>query len=176
MAFSPLPLKNSGLQVISVSTSLTLSVRVRHWAAVICRSGAVAVGRLDQVEIQVGAGRVNVRVAGVGLFGAFVVALNAADFRALVFCESHNCVLVAHGFLLYVSILVDNPRSGGNWWYHICDFCGMGFISAVRTVRCTECCTPYSTYSSFESHYEKFSEWNSTFTPLKPRTRLLLGR
>ena len=62
--------------------------------------GAVTVGRLDQVEVQVCAGRINVRIAGVGLFVAFVVALNTADFRALVFCESHNCILIVHNYLL----------------------------------------------------------------------------
>ena len=89
--------------------------------------GSVAVLWLDQVEVQVGAGWVNVGITGIGFLDAFVVALNVADLRALVFCESHNSVLVAHGFLLYVSIFVDNPRFVGNWWYHICDFLRDGF-------------------------------------------------
>lgn len=62
--------------------------------------GAVMVGWRNQVEVQVCAGRIDVRVTGVGLLGAFVVALNTADFRALVFCESHNCILIVHNYLL----------------------------------------------------------------------------
>ena len=55
----------------------------------------------DQVKVQVRTAGINVRVAGIFLFGAFVVAFDPADFRAFVFGKTHNGV----GLLFHINLL-----------------------------------------------------------------------
>ena len=53
----------------------------------------VTLGRLDQVEVVLAAGAVNIRVAGILFFGALIVGLNARYLRPLVLGEAHDGVL-----------------------------------------------------------------------------------
>ena len=53
----------------------------------------VTLGRLDQVEVVLAAGAVNIRVAGILFFGALIVGLNVGYLRPLVLGEAHDGVL-----------------------------------------------------------------------------------
>ena len=53
----------------------------------------VTLGRLDQVEVVLAAGKVDVGVAGVFFFSAFVMGLDVGDLRPLVLGEAHDGVL-----------------------------------------------------------------------------------
>ena len=57
------------------------------------RLGPVTLGRLNEVEVLLAAGEVNVGVAGVFLFPALVVGLDVGDLWPLVFGKAHNGVL-----------------------------------------------------------------------------------
>ena len=53
----------------------------------------VTLGRLDQVEVMLAAGEVNIRVAGVLFFSAFVMGLDVGNLRPLVLGKTHDGVL-----------------------------------------------------------------------------------
>ena len=55
--------------------------------------GPVALGRLDQVEVLLAAGEVNIGVAGVLFFSALVMGLDVGDLRPLVLGKAHDGVL-----------------------------------------------------------------------------------
>ena len=53
----------------------------------------IPAGWLNQVKIVLAAGEVNIRVAGVLLFGALVMGLDVGYLRPLVLGEAHDGVL-----------------------------------------------------------------------------------
>ena len=55
--------------------------------------GPVPLGRLDQVEVVLAAGKVNIGITGVLFFSALVMGLDVGDLRPLVFGEAHDGVL-----------------------------------------------------------------------------------
>ena len=55
--------------------------------------GPVPLGRLNQVEVVLAAGEVNIGVAGVFFFSALVMGLDVGDLRPLVLGEAHDGVL-----------------------------------------------------------------------------------
>ena len=55
--------------------------------------GPVALGRFDQVEVELASGKVNVGVTGVLLFSALVMGLDVGDLRPLVLGEAHDGIL-----------------------------------------------------------------------------------
>ena len=55
--------------------------------------GPVMLGRLNQVEVVLAAGKVNIRVAGVLFFSAFVMGLDVGNLRPLVLGKTHDGVL-----------------------------------------------------------------------------------
>ena len=57
---------------------------------------AVFALRRHQMEVEVTAGRVHVRIAGIFFLGALVVGFNVPDFRPLVFGEAKDSVLCFH--------------------------------------------------------------------------------
>ena len=60
------------------------------------RLGAVFALRRHQMKVQMTAGRVHIRIAGVFFLGALIVRLNVADFRPLVLGKTENGVLCFH--------------------------------------------------------------------------------
>ena len=60
------------------------------------RLGAVFALRRHQMKVQMTAGRVHIRIAGVFLLGTLVVSLDMADFRPLVLGKAENGVLCFH--------------------------------------------------------------------------------
>ena len=55
--------------------------------------GPVPLGRVDQVKVMLAAGKVNIGVAGVLFFSAFVMGFDVGDLRPLVLGEAHDDVL-----------------------------------------------------------------------------------
>ena len=55
--------------------------------------GAVPAGRFDEMEVVFAAGEVNIWVAGVVLFPAFVMGLDIRDLGAFVLGEAHDGVV-----------------------------------------------------------------------------------
>ena len=52
--------------------------------------------RFEQVEIQVAAALVNIRITGVFLFCALIMRLNVGNLRSFVLCKAENGVLCFH--------------------------------------------------------------------------------
>ena len=53
----------------------------------------VPLGRLNQVEVLLAAGEVNIGITGVSFFSAFVMGFDVGDLRPLVLGEAHDGVL-----------------------------------------------------------------------------------
>lgn len=89
-----LPSKNSGLAVIRGST--------KHGAVLagfaVCRLDTgvyllpIPLVRLYDMKIILTAGNINVRVAGVFLFGALMVCFQRSSWPGFVLCKSEDCV------------------------------------------------------------------------------------